>query len=85
MTEEQVRHARGLLTDPEITITSTRPTDYSREDVLKRVVAWMHAQSTVVYDETAHSLDEIYRPRPEDRERELAAARRAIALDDKQQ
>ncbi|WP_158092683.1 hypothetical protein [Streptomyces platensis] len=36
-------------------------------------------------DETAHSLDEIYRPRPEDRERELAAARRAIALDDEQQ
>ncbi len=81
----QIRYQLGDERHLNKQISKTRPTDYSREDVLRRVVAWMHAQNTVVYDETAHSLDEIYRPRPEDRDRELAAARRAIALDDKQQ
>jgi len=81
----QIRYQLGDERHLNKQISKTRPTDYSREDVLGRVVAWMHAQNTIVYDQTAHSLDEIYKPRPEDRDRELAAVRRATAQDDKQQ
>lgn len=81
----EIRYALGDERHLNKQISKTRPTDYSREEVLQRVVAWMHAQNVTVYDQTAHSLDEVYRPRPEDRDRELAAVRRAVARDDEQQ
>lgn len=80
----QIRYQLGDERHLNKQISKTRPTDYSREDVMQRALAWMHAHNVTVYDQTVHSLDEIYQPRPEDRDRELAAARRAIRDEEQQ-